>query len=89
MIYSHAISLFGDYSRSLENTATFFKEIKILPSLEKILDVNFLSRDLRDVTVEELLARNPKDLDSVLISSFIASKVVMVSGAAEVLAVKS
>ena len=59
----------------------FFKEIKILPSLDQILDVNFLSHDLREMTVEELLARNPKDLDSTVLASFIASKVVMVSGA--------
>mgnify|MGYP003615807392 FL=1 len=71
----------GIIQEALKTLQPFFKEIKILPSLEKILDVNFLSRDLRDVTVEELLARNPKDLDSALISSFIASKVVMVSGA--------
>lgn len=71
----------GIIQEALKTLQPFFKEIKILPSLEKILDVNFLSRDLRDVTVEELLARNPKDLDSGVISSFIASKVVMVSGA--------
>ena len=59
----------------------YFHDVKILPPLEKILDVNFLSQGLKEMTVEDLLARNPKDLDRDLISQFIYNKTVMVSGA--------
>lgn len=37
-----------------------FHDVKILPPLDKILDTNFLSNDLKEMTVEDLLARNPK-----------------------------
>ena len=58
-----------------------FHDVKILPPLDKILDTNFLSSDLKEMTVEDLLARNPKDLDRFLISHFIHGKTVMISGA--------
>ncbi len=59
----------------------YFHEIKILPSLDKILSDSFLSNQLKEVTVEDLLARHPKDLDKFKISQFIHNKVVMISGA--------
>ncbi len=59
----------------------FFKEIKILPSLEKILADTFLSTQLKDITVEDLLARYPKDLDKIKISQFIEDKTIMITGA--------
>lgn len=59
----------------------FFKEIKILPSLEKILADTFLSTQLKDITVEDLLARHPKDLDKIKISQFIEDKTIMITGA--------
>ena len=64
-----------------EELKPFFHAIKILPSLDKILNNGILSEQLKNMTVEDLLARHPKDLDKVKISEFIRNKVVMVSGA--------
>ena len=59
----------------------YFHEIKILPSLEQILSDTFLSNQLKDITVEDLLARHPKDLDKAKISQFIQGKTVLITGA--------
>jgi FlaA1/EpsC-like NDP-sugar epimerase len=49
-----------------ENLSSYFKQIKILPTIEEILrDKNF-SAQLKDISVEDLLARHPKDLDKKL-----------------------
>ncbi|NOQ29880.1 MAG: SDR family NAD(P)-dependent oxidoreductase [Helicobacteraceae bacterium] len=64
-----------------EELSEFFKEIKILPSLDTILrDEEFYSQ-LKDVTVEDLLARHPKDLDKQSIKKFISSKTILITGA--------
>jgi FlaA1/EpsC-like NDP-sugar epimerase len=59
----------------------YFTEVKILPHKEEIVDINFLSSRLKEMTVEDLLARNPKDLDRRAISDFITNKTIMISGA--------
>ena len=64
-----------------EDLKSYFKEIKILPPLEKVLDKNFLSKELKQISVEDLLARYPKDLDKVKIKSFIKDKIILVTGA--------
>lgn len=64
-----------------EELKDFFGEIKILPSLNNILANHFLSNQLKQITVEDLLARHPKDLDKEMISKFINHKIVMISGA--------
>lgn len=58
----------------------YFKEIKILPSMNDILDNNYLTK-LKDIAVEDLLARKPADLDKDTISSFVKDKVVLITGA--------
>ena len=59
----------------------FFNEIQVLPSLNDILrDKPFLTQ-LKDVSLEDLLARNPKDLDKEKISLFIEDKTVLITGA--------
>ncbi len=64
-----------------EKLSNYFKEIRVLPSLDDILkDQDFYSQ-LKDITVEDLLARHPKDLDKEQISSFIKNKSVLVTGA--------
>lgn len=64
-----------------ENLSPYFKQIKILPTIEEILrDKNF-SAQLKDISVEDLLARHPKDLDKKAIKKFIGNKKVLITGA--------
>lgn len=64
-----------------ERLKPYFYEIKILPPLDKILADDTLSNRLKEITVENLLARNPKDLDKMIIGHFIKDKTIMISGA--------
>ena len=64
-----------------ENLSPYFKQIKILPTIEEILrDKNF-SAQLKDISVEDLLARHPKDLDKKAIKKYIGGKKVLITGA--------
>jgi len=47
----------------------------------KVVSIKGEERQLKKVTVEDLLARHPKDLDTSLISSFIKGKRVLITGA--------
>ena len=58
-----------------------FNSIKILPTMENILKKDSFSNQLKDISVEDLLARHPKDLDKKQIKSFIKNKTVLVTGA--------
>ncbi|KHG33792.1 UDP-N-acetylglucosamine 4,6-dehydratase (configuration-retaining) [Sulfurospirillum sp. MES] len=64
-----------------EELKPYFHEIKILPPLDMILSDTFLSHQLKEITVEDLLARHPKDLDKIKISRFIQDKTIMITGA--------
>ncbi|QIV95695.1 FlaA1/EpsC-like NDP-sugar epimerase [Allofrancisella inopinata] len=58
-----------------------FKQIKIMPSLENILqDKSFMSQ-LKPVSVYDLLSRDSKNLDTQSISNFIENKTILVTGA--------
>ena len=59
----------------------FFKEIKILPSFQDILQDKNYVKQLKNISVEDLLARKPKDLDNNKIAEFIKDKVVLITGA--------
>ncbi len=59
----------------------YFKEVKILPSLEKILSNELFTKQLKHISVEDLLARHPQDLDKKAIASFLKDKKVLVTGA--------
>ncbi len=59
----------------------YFHEIKILPSIDEILDSKDFSKQLQDISVEDLLARHPKDLDKKTIKNFLENKTVLVTGA--------
>ncbi|MED7819499.1 MULTISPECIES: polysaccharide biosynthesis protein [unclassified Francisella] len=64
--------------RGFEND---FRQIKIMPALENILqDESFMSQ-LKSVSVYDLLSRDLKHLDKQSISNFIKSKIVLVTGA--------
>ncbi len=64
-----------------EELSLYFKAIKILPSLQEILSEKSFSDQLKDISVEDLLARHPKDLDKKQIEKFIKNKVVLITGA--------
>jgi len=64
-----------------EELHDFAKTLKVLPSLENILQDKPISNQLKDVEVEDLLARHPKGLDKSKISEFIDGKIVMITGA--------
>jgi FlaA1/EpsC-like NDP-sugar epimerase len=59
----------------------YFDEIQILPSIEDILRDKSFSTQLKDISVEDLLARHPQDLDKTKIYEFIKNKTVLVTGA--------
>lgn len=71
----------GRIKEIYEKLSNHFHHIKILPSLSEIFRDKDFSAQLKEISVEDLLARHPKDLDKVAISSFIKDKVVMISGA--------
>jgi len=60
---------------------TFFDEIKILPSIDNILQNHSYVNQLKEVSLGDFLARHPQDLDKDKIASFIKEKVVLVTGA--------
>jgi len=64
-----------------EKLHNYFEDIRILPSLDKILSNKSFSSQLKNISVEDLLARHPKDLDKNAISSFLENKKVLVTGA--------
>lgn len=64
-----------------EKLHEYFYEIKVLPALDTILSNQDFSTQLKDVSVTDLLARHPKDLDKDKISSFIKNKTILITGA--------
>ncbi len=64
-----------------ENLNGYFKEIQILPSIDEILRNREFTPQLKNISLEDLLARHPKDLDKDKISEFIKNKTILVTGA--------
>jgi len=64
-----------------EEYSSKFKTIKILSSLEDSLVKKGIKNHLKDISVEDLLARRPQDLDKKAIKDFIQNRVVLVTGA--------
>jgi FlaA1/EpsC-like NDP-sugar epimerase len=59
----------------------YFINLQVLPSLSDILKDEEFTEQLKNVSVEDLLARHPKDLDKEQIEKFIKDKVILVTGA--------
>lgn len=59
----------------------YFDEIKILPSIDNILQNASYVNQLKDLSLTDFLARHPQDLDKSRISSFVKNKVVLITGA--------
>ncbi len=64
-----------------EELSAYFKQVKVLPTLEEILNFDNFSTQLKDISIEDLLARHPKDLDKGAIESFLKGKIVLITGA--------
>ena len=64
-----------------EKLHRYFHEIKILPSLDDMLLDKPYSKQLKEVSVTDLLARHPQDLDKEKIASFITDKTILITGA--------
>jgi UDP-N-acetyl-D-glucosamine 4,6-dehydratase len=64
-----------------DNLSIYFKRIQILPSIDEILESRDFAAQLKNISVEDLLARHPKDLDKKRISSFVKDKIILITGA--------
>ena len=59
----------------------YAEKIKILPSINEILKSELYSKQLKDISIEDLLARKPKDLDKNAIRNFVKGKIILITGA--------
>lgn len=66
----------------LDMAAACGTKVKLLPSLEELLDRPVTSREIRDVDIADLLGRDPVTIDAEGISEYLAGRVVLVTGAA-------
>lgn len=57
-------------------------EVKIIPGLSQLIDGRVTVNQLRHVDIEDLLGRDPVELDTDAISMYLKDKTVMVTGAA-------
>ncbi len=64
-----------------ERLHDYFDTIQVLPSLDAILRDEPFSQQLQKISVADLLARHPQDLDKATISAFIQNKSVLITGA--------
>ncbi|MCD4668192.1 MAG: polysaccharide biosynthesis protein [Sulfurimonas sp.] len=64
-----------------ERLSMYFHSIQILPSLDEILENKDFTKQLKNISVEDLLARYPKDLDKSKIVTFIKDKTILITGA--------
>jgi len=71
----------GSIKKIYESLRNYFDEIKVLPSLEHILIEKPFTTQLKEISVSDLLARYPQDLDKEKISSFIKNKTILITGA--------
>lgn len=67
--------------RIYEDMSPFFRKVEILPSLREILYDRDFAQQLKSISLEDLLARHPQDLDSQAIEKFIDDKTILISGA--------
>jgi FlaA1/EpsC-like NDP-sugar epimerase len=56
-------------------------KVKILPSVSQLIDDSVSIKEIRDVSIEDLLGRDPVELDNTKISEYVHGRVVLVTGA--------
>ena len=59
----------------------YFYDVRILPPLEDILSNKSFLNQLKNISVEDLLARYPQDLDKEEIGKFLRDKKILITGA--------
>ena len=64
-----------------EKLNDYFTEIKVLPSMDSILTDKPFTTQLKEISVTDLLARHPQDLDKDKISRFVKNKTILITGA--------
>jgi FlaA1/EpsC-like NDP-sugar epimerase len=64
-----------------ETAKQYTNSVKIVPSINKLPDEHILVKDLRNINLEDLLARKAVNIDSERVELFFSKKVVFVSGA--------
>ena len=79
------IAISGGYKRRIgeiyDELGPYFEEIKILPPINEVLQEKRYLNVLKEISLESLLSRPPKDLDRGSIRGFICGKKVMITGA--------
>ncbi len=57
------------------------RDIKIVPDLSKLSTESITIRDLKDISIEDLLSREPIKIEKEKIKNFLKDKIILVSGA--------
>ncbi len=65
----------------IENCNVSQVKFKTLPSLSEIVSGKLSVEQIREIKIDDLLKRAPKDLDQRLVESFVAGKSVLITGA--------
>jgi len=64
-----------------DELSEYFHKVQILPSLDEVLVDKPYATQLKDLSVVDLLARHPQDLDQDVIGSFAKDKTILITGA--------
>jgi len=60
---------------------TNIRDVKVLPGLSDLINGKVTLRDIRDISIEDLLGREPVQIDMGQVSSYIRLKAILVTGA--------
>ena len=60
---------------------TDIRDVKVLPGLSDLINGKVTLRDIRDISIEDLLGREPVKIDMGQVSSYIRHKTILVTGA--------
>ncbi len=60
---------------------TNIKDVKVLPGISDLMNGKVTQKDIRDISIEDLLGREPVEIDLKQVSSYIRNKTILVTGA--------
>ena len=60
---------------------TDIKDVKVLPGLSDLINGKITLKDIRDISIEDLLGREPVEIDMGQVSSYISGNNILVTGA--------